>query len=242
MKSLLLKNKAAMFGLESRAFKKQFGKLFLVRMQSVDSQETRGASIQPNRAAMFGLDARIALAIFGALSVISGAALYSAIKEASTVRFITQMDEWAKASDAYYLDVRKNLPQYDTSRPQAMDLINNRENLSRWKGPYITGMTPTNTVGADLERGLWFTIFYFTLSDWPSNSANPCAVNNTDCAEWIHLYADTASEVAFLEPIGLEMDKKIDSEDGGEKGKVRFRYDTNKFYLFYQGRQVKKTS
>ena len=33
------------------------------------------------KGAMFGLDARIALAIFGALSVISGAALYSAIKE-----------------------------------------------------------------------------------------------------------------------------------------------------------------
>lgn len=35
------------------------------------------------KAAMFGLDARIALVIFGALSVISGAALYSAIGNAT---------------------------------------------------------------------------------------------------------------------------------------------------------------
>ncbi len=41
------------------------------------------------KAAMFGLDARIALVIFGALSVISGAALYSAIQQAKTTAFAT---------------------------------------------------------------------------------------------------------------------------------------------------------
>tara|TARA_Y100001960_G_scaffold323342_1_gene401616 strand:- start:381 stop:521 length:141 start_codon:yes stop_codon:yes gene_type:complete len=39
-----------------------------------------------NKGAMFGLDARIALAIFGALSVISSAALYSAIQEADVFK------------------------------------------------------------------------------------------------------------------------------------------------------------
>ncbi len=43
-----------------------------------------------NRGAMFGLDARIALAIFGALSVISGAALYSAIKESRITSLLTE--------------------------------------------------------------------------------------------------------------------------------------------------------
>lgn len=37
------------------------------------------------KSAMFGLDARIALAIFGALSVITGAALYSAINKANVI-------------------------------------------------------------------------------------------------------------------------------------------------------------
>jgi hypothetical protein len=37
---------------------------------------------------MFGLDARIALAIFGALSVISGAALYSAIQDARVTAIV----------------------------------------------------------------------------------------------------------------------------------------------------------
>lgn len=39
------------------------------------------------KGAMFGLDARIALAIFGALSVISGAALYSAYKTQKQLLF-----------------------------------------------------------------------------------------------------------------------------------------------------------
>ena len=41
--------------------------------------------IKLKKGAMFGLDARISLAIFGALSVISGAALYSAIQDSKSV-------------------------------------------------------------------------------------------------------------------------------------------------------------
>ena len=45
------------------------------------------------KGAIFGLDERIALAIFGALSVISGSALYSAIKDAREQRVITSILE-----------------------------------------------------------------------------------------------------------------------------------------------------
>tara|TARA_Y100000590_G_scaffold312511_1_gene353198 strand:- start:819 stop:1040 length:222 start_codon:yes stop_codon:yes gene_type:complete len=66
-----------------------------------------------NKGAMFGLDARIALAIFGALSVISGAALYSAIQEARVTQLITSLNEIGKAYEAYILDtgaeIEKNL-------------------------------------------------------------------------------------------------------------------------------------
>jgi len=44
-----------------------------------------------NKGAMFGLDSRIALAIFGALSVISGAALYSAIQEAKATALYNEL-------------------------------------------------------------------------------------------------------------------------------------------------------
>ncbi len=46
---------------------------------------------------MFGLDARIALAIFRALSVISGAALYSAIQQSKVIAMVNQFEEIAKA-------------------------------------------------------------------------------------------------------------------------------------------------
>ena len=49
------------------------------------------------KGAMFGLDARIALAIFGALSVILGAALYSAIQEAKNQQIISMFSEISKA-------------------------------------------------------------------------------------------------------------------------------------------------
>lgn len=55
-------------------------------------------------AAMFGLDARIALAIFGALSVISGAALYSALNNVEKVQVITIFTESQKALVQYLLD------------------------------------------------------------------------------------------------------------------------------------------
>jgi type II secretory pathway pseudopilin PulG len=62
------------------------------------------------KGAMFGLDARIALAIFGALSVISGAALYSAIQESKVVAVIADLNELDKASTAYLLDTGENIP------------------------------------------------------------------------------------------------------------------------------------
>ena len=49
------------------------------------------------KGAIFGLDARIALTIFGALSVISGAALYSAIQESKVVALYTEFQEIGKA-------------------------------------------------------------------------------------------------------------------------------------------------
>jgi type II secretory pathway pseudopilin PulG len=56
------------------------------------------------KGAMFGLDARIALAIFGALSVISGAALYSAIQQSKAVAMVNSLEEIGKAIDSYRLE------------------------------------------------------------------------------------------------------------------------------------------
>ena len=92
------------------------------------------------KGAMFGLDARIALAIFGSLSVISGASLYSAIKESKSVSFYTQITEIEKAIEALYLDVGY-LPYEDNTTytvPYVSYLYENKPaTLSTWNGPYI---------------------------------------------------------------------------------------------------------
>lgn len=96
------------------------------------------------KAAMFGLDARIALAIFGALSVISGAALYSAIQQSKAVALYNELAEQGKAWEAYYLDTGQNLPQISTDSANLnfyilknVELIEDSLNLKGWSGPYL---------------------------------------------------------------------------------------------------------
>tara|TARA_Y100001960_G_scaffold280406_1_gene313272 strand:+ start:201 stop:806 length:606 start_codon:yes stop_codon:yes gene_type:complete len=89
------------------------------------------------KAAMFGLDARIALAIFGALSVISGAALYSAIKQAKVTAAVTEMNELIKAIESYGLDTGQLMPIVAHSILNANELVTST--VSGWNGPYIAG-------------------------------------------------------------------------------------------------------
>ena len=91
--------------------------------------------------AMFGLDARIALAIFGALSVISGAALYSAIQEAKAMRYAQDITEIIKAIESVYLDVGY-FPVVEESSRKVYDLrylYSNPGNIASWRGPYTSG-------------------------------------------------------------------------------------------------------
>ncbi len=92
------------------------------------------------KAAMFGLDARIALAIFGALSVISGAALYSAIQEANMTSLYIDLREVEKALEAYSLDTGDL--SFTAGTEELNMLYENARgtvtNISGWKGPYIS--------------------------------------------------------------------------------------------------------
>lgn len=91
-----------------------------------------------NKGAMFGLDARIALAIFGALSVISGASLYSAIQDAKMTTFYTNLVEIEKAVEHLYLDVG-SLGWSGESLFKIGVLSANLTTtpFNNWKGPYI---------------------------------------------------------------------------------------------------------
>ena len=91
------------------------------------------------KAAMFGLDARIALAIFGALSVISGAALYSAIQDAKQTALYTELKEIEKAIEQLLLDVGY-LPSFGTFSAffVTTSLLNDIGSYKGWNGPYLT--------------------------------------------------------------------------------------------------------
>lgn len=67
------------------------------------------------KAAMFALDARIALIIFGALSIITGATLYSTIKRTKLIAIITEKNEIEKALESYLINVGADLPNGTSS-------------------------------------------------------------------------------------------------------------------------------
>tara|TARA_Y100001960_G_scaffold238191_1_gene251133 strand:- start:559 stop:1221 length:663 start_codon:yes stop_codon:yes gene_type:complete len=133
--------KGAMFGLDCRVLKKQFGELFLASRQSEPPQGANGSCGYTKRGAMFGLDARIALAIFGALSVISGAALYSAIEGAKVTAYMHQAKEVEKAIEAYFIDTGTYPAVFaeDATYMNLNSLINKPSGVTGWKGPYISG-------------------------------------------------------------------------------------------------------
>ena len=137
--------KGAMFGLDCRVLKKEFGELFLTSRQSEAPQGANGSCGYAKRGAMFGLDARIALAIFGALSVISGAALYSAIQQSKVVSIVYDLNELGKAWESFYLDTGINLSQKEKTDNSidnfymldTSELVDGAA-ISGWAGPYLS--------------------------------------------------------------------------------------------------------
>jgi Tfp pilus assembly protein PilE len=177
------------------------------------------------KGAMFGLDARIALAIFGALSVISGAALYSAIKQAKSTAILTEMREIAKGFEQYYLDtgqMPKLIKTVACSLPcmyEVEELITNKYNVSGWKGPYI----PYSVIDyLTLQNGVnRSTILQVTKDDTWGGTGNEytsanCA-NGKNCSLWVFYSGFT--DASLLESI----DKDIDSANGGDAGFFRYQ-------------------
>ncbi len=176
------------------------------------------------KGAMFGLDARIALAIFGALSVISGAALYSAIQDAKATSFITDLQEIGKAWEAYYLDTGSDLPLRSSDSSSwrhysynVSGLVDDK-GIAGWKGPYLPYPVSTNTELIEHPVYKYITIEKITNADWSAT-------------QWIDAKCDTAGDACFLwvsisgyDNISLAqaVDKKIDDGDGAGTGNFRW--------------------
>ena len=201
--------KGAMFGLESRALKKQFVKLFLERMQSVIFKKAHGARMKTKRGAMFGLDARIALAIFGSLSVISGAALYSAIQQAKVISTFTDIVELEKAVEAYILDTGQDLPIYPSSVSYDYNhLITKPTSVIGWKGPYYSLPIKGNYYSQHKLGNL-------IIRDMKEETGGPetgmSTCESSPCYYWIQL---NASDPQLTSAIDLYVDGVADVENG----------------------------
>tara|TARA_Y100001960_G_C14705837_1_gene844221 strand:+ start:1038 stop:1622 length:585 start_codon:yes stop_codon:yes gene_type:complete len=184
------------------------------------------------KAAMFGLDARIALAIFGALSVISGAALYSAIQQAKTTALITELNELGKALEQYYLDVGSYPARMGSDNTVAdyyafksLALVTN-DGKAGWNGPYYAASElRTNQFRNVRGEDVWFA--QYKTGDWSSYTSGQCTTGLT-CGLWVRLWQDprglTDSQIASL-------DKTLDNSDGASKGKLR--WDANSINYLY---------
>ena len=190
-----------------------------------------------NKGAMFGLDARIALAIFGALSVISGAALYSAIQQAKVTSLVTTLNEMEKAYESYLLDTGTHMPLDSTdvnnSTIEMDELFSS--SVNDWKGPYISIPRSTN---ADWTEGLLdlpnygFTNFLIAPNkNW--TSSNNCTSDTTvDCFSWI-IVRDVPLTTA------KELDLLFDGSATVDSGKIRHKTVGSNEHLFVRMLKVK---
>jgi type II secretory pathway pseudopilin PulG len=194
------------------------------------------------KAAMFGLDARIALAIFGALSVISGAALYSAIQSAKAEQWRQYFNERVKATEAYLLDNGQKFSIYNETNLwlSSANLVKNLENFNTWNGPYISYVSSADDTfirdkeTRSISNNTSWNIMLKQSSTWTSmataNSGSKCAENNIDCSEWIVLHSGGSSDTEAISKIFKMLDDLVDSNDGSLAGKVRMSDDYRIFY------------
>ena len=169
------------------------------------------------KGAMFGLDARIALAIFGALSVISGAALYSAIQQSKVVSIITSIQEINKAIEEYFLATGVNLPYAGTStyNVNIKELVSS--SVDGWKGPYLPY---TEDSGAAWSRfqysGFGGNEFYVdildnTIGGTVAPGSATCTPGEVDCSYWSRY---NGLSKTIVDAIDLYVDGSVDNDAG----------------------------
>lgn len=191
------------------------------------------------KGAMFGLDARIALAIFGALSVISGAALYSAIQNSEATSILSEMNEIGKAWEQYLLDTGSDLP-VDGGNAQLRNLNELlTSGVTGWKGPYLSYSRYLATSYLTHSK-YWYIQMVSATDDTFGASGDwfqthTCGVSDI-CYNWI-LFRKISS-LAVVENI----DSIVDNSDGADAGRLRWYVanDGEDFRTMYRYASYKK--
>ncbi|HAG53417.1 MAG TPA: hypothetical protein DCL21_06495 [Alphaproteobacteria bacterium] len=199
------------------------------------------------KGAMFGLDARIALAIFGALSVISGAALYSAIQHSRVVAIVTTMNEFGKAYEQYVLDTGQGLPANagHITDVSAQELVDNSANATGWNGPYL----PYSKIGsvslAINSSSVQYGYFQRAgIEAWNatngSNMSVPCDGTRV-CYTWVSFRIDDGKS---NKTILKALDDYVDKADGFNVGRLRYTEDPlpdQNYVRYLVGPSIRKT-
>lgn len=181
--------------------------------------------MEKQKAAMFGLDARIALAIFGALSVITGASLYGALKNVERTTAIHEMSEMAKAYEAFYLDTGTHLPLIVANTAiYVVNMVDSSLNIPGWKGPYIPYKKTDFTSPHLATHSKYEYLFYLSAAEdsnfgsYVTDSAvdRKCAGNANPCAIWVAFHK-------VPEQLAKDIDKKVDGVLGANEGDIRVR-------------------
>ena len=169
------------------------------------------------KGAMFGLDARIALAIFGALSVISGAALYSAIANAKMTARITNFTEIEKAVEQYYLDTSL-LPPVSTTNSvndlSAYALVEKPSGVTGWNGPYLPNEKYVSGDALVIDNNR-FSLMY-RESD---NASSICTKSSANCSVFIW---HGESDHNFAKSINEFIDNEDSSAATNYTGKIHY--------------------
>ena len=172
------------------------------------------------KGAMFGLDARIALAIFGALSVISGAALYSAIQQSKIVAFHQEYVEMAKAIEQYMLDTGQNVPITSTYWADPDELF--KSDVEGWKGPYLQdrGADPSETNHYKKWPNIVSELSVFAIKYKKADGSGDCTDFTDKCVPLITI---NSIPVEFADMY----DEYIDGTQDRLTGKVIYSYHSN---------------
>lgn len=175
---------------------------------------------------MFGLDACIALSIFGALSVISGASLYSAIQNSKATSILVSLKEVSKAWEQYYLDTGNTINSAGGDILKIQNLVSNIDSVSNWNGPYLSYESASNVSLVHLDYQyihLFKALNTENCGDtvtWSSGGVNEvCVDSDVNCNIWIQFTKVPNTNFADI------IDSQVDGGDGYSKG--NFRVITN---------------
>lgn len=171
-----------------------------MRKPTVEGPILSGLSFS-KRGAMFGLDARIALAIFAALGLLTGAALFAAIKQSRATTLIGEFESLAQGYTQLILDVKRDA--------WIAQMLGN-PGWEGWNGPYTR---LESSVTHPLYPTGVMSIDRYGDADW--NNGAPVAATLTNCWNWVRLGGQNVEILRVA-------DKITDGGIDGDRGKLRY--------------------